>query len=95
MTSGPAFLGAHLSKALLARGDEVITVDNFATSNRDTVGQMTLGLNGPRFIFRISVRSVGGLVASVLRHPPSCRYSRLDPDGFSSRGPDADNCQAT
>ena len=41
VTGGAGFLGAHLCKALLARGDEVVAVDNFATSNRDMVEQLT------------------------------------------------------
>ena len=34
VTGGAGFLGAHLCKALLARGEEVVALDNFATSNR-------------------------------------------------------------
>jgi dTDP-glucose 4,6-dehydratase len=40
VTGGAGFLGAHLCKALLARGDEVVAVDNFATSSKDMVEQL-------------------------------------------------------
>lgn len=49
VTGGAGFLGAHLCTALLARGDEVVAVDNFATSNRDMVKQLT-GSAGFTFI---------------------------------------------
>ena len=49
VTGGAGFLGAHLCTALLARGDEVVAVDNFATSNRDMVEQLT-GSAGFTFI---------------------------------------------
>jgi dTDP-glucose 4,6-dehydratase len=41
VTGGAGFLGAHLCKALLARGDEVVAVDNLATSDGDIVEQLT------------------------------------------------------
>ena len=34
---GAGFLGSHLCDALLRRGDEVVTVDNFCTGSRDNV----------------------------------------------------------
>jgi dTDP-glucose 4,6-dehydratase len=41
VTGGAGFLGAHLCSALLARGEEVIAVDNFATSNREMVARLS------------------------------------------------------
>jgi dTDP-glucose 4,6-dehydratase len=35
VTGGAGFLGTHLCEALLSRGEEVVAVDNFATSNQD------------------------------------------------------------
>jgi nucleoside-diphosphate-sugar epimerase len=40
VTGGGGFVGSHLCEALLARGDEVIAVDNFCTSRRDNVAQL-------------------------------------------------------
>jgi UDP-glucose 4-epimerase len=37
ITGGAGFIGSHLAEALLERGDEVLVIDNFATSRRDTL----------------------------------------------------------
>ena len=40
VTGGTGFLGSHLCEALLARGDEVVAMDNFATSSRHALERM-------------------------------------------------------
>ncbi len=40
VTGGAGFLGSHLCKALLARGDEVVCVDNFFTGRRALVAEL-------------------------------------------------------
>jgi dTDP-glucose 4,6-dehydratase len=40
VTGGAGFLGSHLCEAILARGDEVVAIDNFATSSPDTVDRL-------------------------------------------------------
>ena len=37
ITGGAGFVGSHLTDRLLARGDEVLVVDNFATGRRDNL----------------------------------------------------------
>ena len=37
VTGGGGFVGSHLCESLLARGDEVVAVDNFSTSRRENV----------------------------------------------------------
>lgn len=37
ITGGAGFIGSHLADFLLARGDEVMVVDNFATGRRDNL----------------------------------------------------------
>ena len=37
VTGGAGFIGAHLCKRLLERGDEVLCVDNFYTGSRRNV----------------------------------------------------------
>ncbi len=37
ITGGAGFIGSHLAEALVERGDEVLVIDNFATSRRDTL----------------------------------------------------------
>ena len=37
ITGGAGFIGSHLSDRLLARGDEVLVIDNFTTARRDNL----------------------------------------------------------
>lgn len=37
ITGGSGFIGSHLADKLLARGDEVLVIDNFATGRRDNL----------------------------------------------------------
>lgn len=37
ITGGSGFLGSHLADRLLARGDQVLVIDNFATGRRDNL----------------------------------------------------------
>jgi UDP-glucose 4-epimerase len=37
ITGGAGFIGSHLAEALLARGDEVLVIDNYATGRRDNL----------------------------------------------------------
>ncbi|MYZ48653.1 UDP-glucuronic acid decarboxylase family protein [Propylenella binzhouense] len=46
VTGGAGFLGSHLCEALLARGHEVLCVDNFFTGTRMNVAHL---LSNPRF----------------------------------------------
>ena len=46
VTGGAGFIGSHLCDRLLARGDEVVCVDNFYTGRRSNVLYL---LNNPRF----------------------------------------------
>jgi UDP-glucuronate decarboxylase len=46
VTGGAGFLGSHLCDALIARGDEVLCVDNFFTGTRANVAHL---LTEPRF----------------------------------------------
>jgi UDP-glucuronate decarboxylase len=46
VTGGAGFLGSHLCERLLARGDDVLCVDNFFTGGRENVAHL---LGHPRF----------------------------------------------
>src|SRR6476659_8151909 len=37
ITGGAGFIGSHLADRLLARGDELVIIDNFATGRRDNL----------------------------------------------------------
>src|SRR5690242_14984915 len=39
ITGGAGFIGSHLTDRLLARGDEVLAIDNFATARHDNLGE--------------------------------------------------------
>ena len=67
VTGGAGFLGSHLCEALLARGDEVVCLDNFLTGSPDNVAHLA---PNPRFrLVRSDVTDfvhVGGPVDLVL-----------------------------
>ena len=48
VTGGAGFLGRHLTKRLLERGDEVLCIDNFFTSSRDNIAEFH---SNPHFEF--------------------------------------------
>jgi len=39
ITGGAGFIGSHLADRLLARGDEVLAIDNFETARHDNLGE--------------------------------------------------------
>ena len=48
ITGGAGFIGSHLSRCLLARGDEVTVLDNLFTGNKSNIYDL---LDNPRFTF--------------------------------------------
>src|SRR3712207_5632621 len=46
VTGGAGFLGSHLCERLVARGDDVLCVDNYFTGTRANIGAL---LGDPRF----------------------------------------------
>ena len=48
IAGGAGYIGSHLSDALLARGDEVIAVDNFISSRPENIAHL---MNHERFLF--------------------------------------------
>lgn len=46
LTGGAGFVGSHLADALIARGVQVVVVDNFVTGSKDNVAHL---LDHPRF----------------------------------------------
>lgn len=48
ITGGAGFIGSHLSDALIARGDQVVVLDNLTTGNRSNIAQL---MDDPNFEF--------------------------------------------
>ena len=46
VTGGAGFIGSHLSDALIARGDQVVVLDNLTTGNKSNIAQL---LDNPNF----------------------------------------------
>ncbi len=44
ITGGAGFVGSHLADRLLARGDDVLVIDNYATGRRDNLPETAPGL---------------------------------------------------
>jgi UDP-glucose 4-epimerase len=44
ITGGAGFIGSHLTDRLLARSDEVLVIDNYATGRRDNLPESAAGL---------------------------------------------------
>jgi dTDP-glucose 4,6-dehydratase len=49
VTGGAGFLGSHLCEALVARGDEVVAIDNLVTGSLDNVAQL---FGNPKFLYQ-------------------------------------------
>ena len=47
VTGGAGFLGSHLADALIARGAQVVAIDNFVTGSKDNVAHLE---DHPRFV---------------------------------------------
>ena len=45
LAGGAGFIGSHIADALLARGDEVVAIDNFATGRRENVAHLSGNAN--------------------------------------------------
>jgi nucleoside-diphosphate-sugar epimerase len=49
VTGAAGFLGSHLCRALLARGDDVVAIDNLLTGRMENIVEL---LDNPRFVFQ-------------------------------------------
>ena len=68
LTGGAGFVGSHLFDALLARGDEVVAIDNFCTGRKANVAHLD-GHDGFRLLeadVSAGLPDVGGPVDAVL-----------------------------
>ena len=70
VTGGAGFIGSHLADALVARGDDVHVVDNFATGRREQVPAAAT-------VHELDVSDVDALVALADRIGPVDRWFHL------------------
>ncbi len=63
VTGGAGFIGSHLVDALVARGDDVLVLDNFATGRRER-------LNGGARLAELDVREADAVRGAVAEHSP-------------------------
>src|SRR5689334_15735770 len=61
VTGGAGFIGSNLVDALVARGDDVTVIDNFATGNREH-------LNPDATLLELDIRNAFELDADVVFH---------------------------
>src|SRR4051812_15562702 len=78
---GAGFIGSHLVDRLLARGDEVVAVDNFLTGRRDNTernrGNPRYGLVQHDICAPIPVRGAAGAVFNLASPASPIDYARL------------------
>lgn len=81
ITGGAGFLGSHLCDRLLARGDEVICVDNFFTGRKQNISHL---LSNPRFeVIRHDIVQPLNVEADQIYNlacpasPPSYQYNAI------------------
>lgn len=82
VTGGAGFIGASLCRALLARGDEVVCLDNFSSGNRANVAEL-LDARGFALVERdvTAPYEVDADVICNLACPASPPYYQRDPIG--------------
>ena len=82
ITGGAGFIGSHLADRLLARGDDVLVIDNFATARRDNLGEhdrLTL-VEGTIVDPELVQRTFSGFEPDVVAHAAA---SYKDPDDWT------------
>jgi UDP-glucose 4-epimerase len=82
ITGGAGFIGSHLADRLLARGDDVLVIDNFSTARRDNLGEherLTL-VEGTIVDPELVQRTFSGFEPDVVAHAAA---SYKDPDDWT------------
>src|SRR5438094_1134915 len=81
ITGGAGFIGSHIADRLLARGDDVAIVDNFATGLRTTVPEGALLVEGSIADQAVLEECIGRFGPDVVVH---CAASYRDPDAWEA-----------
>ena len=81
VTGGAGFIGSHLCERLLARGDEVLCVDNFFTSRRTNILHL---FSNPMFEFLV-ITSYSIHYTKLYDPVPQPTSSTVAPGGTNSR----------
>lgn len=83
ITGGAGFIGSHLADRLLARGDVVLVIDNYATGRRDNLPESARGLTiieGDIALTGLVDRTVGEFGPEVVVHAAA---SYKDPNDWA------------
>ena len=71
VTGGAGFVGSNLTDALLARGDEVVVVDDLSTGRRENLDEALAG--GARLVEQ-DIRDAGAVIALCREDPPEAIF---------------------
>lgn len=84
VTGGAGFIGSHIASQLVARGDEVVVLDNFSTGNRSNLQDLDLALiEGDLRDRKCVERAVRG-VDTVFHQAALCSVARSMQDPVTS-----------
>lgn len=84
VTGGAGFIGSHIARFLLARGDEVVVVDNFSTGKRENIEGLDITLVEADIRDLDSIKNAVEGVDTVFHQAALCSVARSVADPVST-----------